>query len=141
MEILITIVILGTMASLIIPRYTVAVEKGISAEGVNILGALREAQLRYALIHNGTYATTIGQLDISIPNSSNFFSPGITFFGGVGYIVRKNTDGSGAYTVNCTAFCSSYTITTNTAYALGISVDGTIRCFDGPSPICGKMGY
>ena len=59
LEVLVVIVIIGTLASIAIPMYTTAVEKSISAEGVEILRVLREAQERYKLTHGGFYTDSL----------------------------------------------------------------------------------
>jgi prepilin-type N-terminal cleavage/methylation domain-containing protein len=54
-ELLIVVVIIGVMASLVIPRTTGQTEHAYVAEAVNMLGAMRRAQLRWNN-ENGTWA-------------------------------------------------------------------------------------
>ncbi len=76
MEVLITIVVLGTLVSIVLPQYEVVVDKMKSTEGAQILNSLFGAQRRY-LIDHGSYATRVNDLDISIPTPQYFSSPSV----------------------------------------------------------------
>lgn len=47
LELMVVVIIVGILAMIAMPQFFKAAEKARAAEGVNILGALRGAQLRY----------------------------------------------------------------------------------------------
>lgn len=71
MEMLIVIIVLGALAGLALPRYGASIEKTKSAEGVQILQSLREAQELYKFEH-GDYTDTYADLEIEIPEPKHF---------------------------------------------------------------------
>jgi prepilin-type N-terminal cleavage/methylation domain-containing protein len=70
-EILIVVVILGALATMIIPRYTGQSERGYVAEAVAMLGSIRQAEVAYQL-ENGAFTTTLANLDIDTTSSTKF---------------------------------------------------------------------
>jgi prepilin-type N-terminal cleavage/methylation domain-containing protein len=66
LELLVVIIIIGILASLAIPQYTVITEKSRTAEALRLLPHLAEAQQRYALRY-GVYASNIANLDVELP--------------------------------------------------------------------------
>ena len=126
MEIVITIVVVGTMVSMAIPGFINFQEKTKSSEGKNILLSLLGAQQHWAMDNNGAYTNTLNNLDIKIPQSGNFCNPTVRISNPIASIKRKDSSGA------CGA-SSLYTLTINT--------DGTISCIDGSTPICSKISY
>ena len=79
MEIIITIIILGLMASLALPRFSRMTELGRAGEAIEILSALHSSQVRYCLEHNdcsGGYCPGnnygVYDVDINAPKYHNF---------------------------------------------------------------------
>ena len=64
-EIVIVLIILGTIAGLALPRFTTSIEKMKLAEGLQVLTVLLGAQKQYALEY-GAYATDVNDLDVTI---------------------------------------------------------------------------
>jgi type IV pilus assembly protein PilA len=73
-ELAIVIVIIGVLASFGVPRFRDAVERSKAGESLNYLSAVRAAQERYHA-REGTYASDITDLDVSIP-APKYFSVG-----------------------------------------------------------------
>ena len=70
-EVLVVVVILGVLASLIIPRFTGQSERAMVAEAVSMLSAIRQAEESYNL-GNGSYTNNLTSLDIVIPGGTKF---------------------------------------------------------------------
>jgi prepilin-type N-terminal cleavage/methylation domain-containing protein len=64
-EVLIVIVILGILAGLVLPRYLGQEERGIVAEAVGMLSAIRQAETAYHLEHSA-YTANLDDLDIDL---------------------------------------------------------------------------
>lgn len=126
-EILVVVIIVGIMASLVLPRYPIVVERTRITEGVQILTALLGAQRRFALENSGAFqdgtgggnALAPGDLDIDIPASLNFNIP----------LIFNNP--AGVATIN----------RTGGAYSFSIDSQGNLTCVDGGSGLCQKMGH
>lgn len=119
-EIIVTIIILGVIASLGIPRLNFAIEKTRSAEGLEILQTIREAQQVY-LLENGSYATLLTELDVSIPEDTiKYFDEPVL------------GDPANAGPV------ASIQRSSDPWYTLAIFEDGTITC---TGATCGKLGF
>ena len=54
MELIVVMIIIGTMAMLTVPRYQMVIERARSSEAIQILTVLHHAQKRYAIENNGT---------------------------------------------------------------------------------------
>lgn len=68
MELLVVLIIVGVLAAIGIPAYLNQVEKARAKQAYELLGAYREAQVRYSIGNaTGTYATTTGDLDVQGP--------------------------------------------------------------------------
>jgi type IV pilus assembly protein PilA len=65
-EITLVIVVLGILASLAIPRYLIAVERGRAAEAHKALGVIRDMELVY-FVENNFYTDIIAELGLSYP--------------------------------------------------------------------------
>ena len=105
-ELAIVIVIIGVLASFGVPRFRDAVERSKAGESLNYLSAVRAAQERYHA-REGTYASDIADLDVSIP-APKYFSVGTIAAGSTDDIESSWTltltrvgasAGYGAYTV------------------------------------------
>ena len=121
-ELIFAIVIIGILAALAIPRFFQTIEKSRSAEAVNILQALRDAQEVYYLEYNGVYADTPGDLDVTIPVSRNFEVP--TVSDSPEPVASIERDASGYQ------------------YTLTIDTDGMVCCIGtAPANICAILGY
>ena len=122
LEVLVVIIIIGSMAALVIPSYSVHIERVRASEGVSNLTALLAAQKRYQL-ENSIYAVSLASLDIDVAASNNFDIPSVANnAAAVAKIVRSD----GNYTlcisdigvVTCdglpeaAAVCAQYTIGT-----------------------------
>ncbi|MDD5225878.1 MAG: prepilin-type N-terminal cleavage/methylation domain-containing protein [Candidatus Omnitrophica bacterium] len=64
-EVLIVIVILGILAGLVLPRYLGQEERGIVAEAVGMLSAIRQAEVAYHLEHSA-YTANLADLDLDL---------------------------------------------------------------------------
>ena len=92
MELLIVIVILGTLVSVSIPLYVSLVERFVFTEGEQILLAALGAQRRWALDNNGAYTNNLSDLDVDIPESKNFCPPVLATTDPIVSIQRKFSD-------------------------------------------------
>ena len=117
-EIMVTIIIVGVLASLALPRFGGVLERVRAAEGVQILTALLGAQKVYEA-ENGNYSAVLADLDISIDRAENF---------NIGTIVVQNNAANVA------------AITSTVGYVLSIDEDGFIGCVDG-AVTCVAAGF
>ncbi len=116
-EIVVTIMILGFLASMALPRYLITLEKAKTAEAMNILTALKDAQILFRY-ENGVYTSGLADLDITIPAPAHFNPPTVAVSDPIATIQRK----TGAYT-------------------LTIDANGAIKCgVENPVGICAKVG-
>ncbi len=79
-ELAVVIVIIGVLAAFGVPRFLKSVERSKASEAFAYLSAVRSAQERY-LSREGTYATNITDLDISV-SAPKYFSVGEPFTAG-----------------------------------------------------------
>jgi len=70
LEVLIVVIIIGILASIALPQYTLTLEKARSAEAAANIGSIRTAVDRYWYQNSGTEPanTDISKLDIDNPN-------------------------------------------------------------------------
>jgi prepilin-type N-terminal cleavage/methylation domain-containing protein len=121
MEVMVSILLIGVLASLAIPKYTSSMEKVRAADGFQILGALMKAQKSY-FFENQAYANPpITNLDITIPLSTNFAPPTIS------------NPGVGGGTV-------AQIVRNGPSYTLLITDAGVITCTGGAAGLCARIG-
>jgi len=129
MEALITIIIVGVLAFIAIPRIVSVTRKIGNQEAVTLLLALYGQQMRYVQ-ENGAFCSDVAQLDVSIPAPKKFqpIAGGAALHG----------------TVNCgandKAFLASLT-SSDGSYTLYVFPDGSISCTPCPSTLCSQMGF
>lgn len=111
-EIIVVIIIVGTLAAIALPRFTGMFERTRVSEGIQFLTVLLGAQKAYE-VENGAYATVAGDLDIEITRSANFVLP-------------PTVANPGNPVTNPIA-----TILRTGAYTLCINEEGTISCKNG----------
>ena len=117
-EVVIVIILLATMTTLAVPRYTTVIEKTRSGEGLQILEALRKAQWAYYYENSNAFTSVLGDLDLDIPPMDSFLTPTVsTAAGSIATVVRSNN-----------------------AYTLTIADDGDITCTGGAG-ICAQIGF
>ena len=106
-ELLIVVIIIGILASIAVPQFFKVAERARSAEGVQILGAVRRAELRY-YSEQGKMTGVITDLDYDAPATNRYFNNptpvAATYTGGnetIATITRNGTSnpGFGAYTL------------------------------------------
>lgn len=121
-EIVVSIIILGILVSMALPRYTFVAEKMRSGEAISILDALKNAQIRYRY-ETGAFTSNINDLDLSLPIPSSFSFPSVANTDPIALIQRNDPN--------------TY------HYILGINEDGTITCDINGSPpdTCTKLGF
>jgi len=121
-EIAIASIVVGTIMALALPQYRVTSEKTLSAEGVQIISSIWQANNLYILENNGANAPSINNLQVDIVASNSFNAPVINPV--AAQIAR--IDRSTGY------------------FSLYISTAGDVTCDDDPTGwigLCTKMGY
>ncbi|MFA5060232.1 MAG: prepilin-type N-terminal cleavage/methylation domain-containing protein [Candidatus Omnitrophota bacterium] len=89
MELVVVTIVIAILAGIALPHFTAALERNRAVEGVNILGAIRSAQERFALANGGAYTTNILDIDVDIPVPLNYFeTPEICAGGGAVPLAR-----------------------------------------------------
>jgi len=122
-EVIVVVIIVGVLAAIAIPNYQYVIEKVRAAEGTQILISLLGAQKQYEL-EEGVFADDYADLDVEIPNPSNF-------------------DAIGNANINTADPLATVARTAGAApggdYILTIDEDGTIKC-TGAATSCSKLG-
>ncbi|MFH1655938.1 MAG: prepilin-type N-terminal cleavage/methylation domain-containing protein [Candidatus Omnitrophota bacterium] len=122
-ELIIVVIIVGILVSIAMPKFTFVAERAKAAEGVEILGSIRRAQIRYFSLHND-YAMSINEIDIEIPQMKFFLS--------TSPMKWENPPGGGTIV--------GIAQRERGIYALFITEAGEIRC-GGAANYCNKLGY
>lgn len=121
-EIIVTIVVLGVLMSLAIPRYSSVLEKTKAAEGAQILSTVLAAQKLFEF-ESGSLAINPDDLEIDTTalNPKHFSPPDIS----------------------SASILQVATITRlNSAYVLEIDYNGVLDCSDlGSYTLCANLGY
>ena len=119
-ELLIVVIIIGILASIAVPQFFKVAERARAAEGVQILGAVRRAELRY-YSEQGKMTGNIADLDYDAPANARYFNAPVpqaaTYTGGtetIATITRNATSNPGFG-----------------AYILTVHGSGTITCAGG----------
>jgi prepilin-type N-terminal cleavage/methylation domain-containing protein len=118
-EVIITVIIVGVLASLALPRFTGVFERVRASEGVQILTSLLGAQKAYKL-ENGSYSDDPALLDIEIDRAQNF---DIT-------TIAVDDDATNVAEIQ----------RNNGGYTLSIDEDGVIGCAPG-AITCAQAGH
>ena len=71
MEVMIVVVILGVIASLAIPNYSVAIENNRKQEALRVLLAAREAEMRFAALNNNAFSAGWAALDYDATDTAD----------------------------------------------------------------------
>jgi prepilin-type N-terminal cleavage/methylation domain-containing protein len=120
-EIVVTIVIIGVLATFALPRYSIVVEKTRAAEARQILASVLAAQKSYQ-VENSVYTNDFTKLDITV-TPRNFLAP-------VALIPADATKPLATMQRNDATY----------NYTVGIKDDGTYTCNDGTTVgICLKL--
>jgi prepilin-type N-terminal cleavage/methylation domain-containing protein len=74
LEMIIVVVVIAVLASIGVPRYVRAVEKGRTSEALGFLGHIREAEIAYYMEYN-TFTSSLAALSTGAPAacSGNFY--------------------------------------------------------------------
>lgn len=123
-ETIVVVVIVGVLAALTIPNYTFIFEKTKSAEGLQILEAIRKAQWNYYYENGNTFTGDLADLDIAIPTPEHF-------------------DPISDASILAAASPSDDVATVervNGLYTLNITADGDITC-SAAGDTCTKIGF
>lgn len=126
LELLIVVIIIGILAGLAVPQFFRVAEKARSAEGVSVIGALRQAQLRYYSLH-AVFTNAIAELDVDIPAALKYFTPAALVPAAAGDPIAQATRNAFEYTGAA-------------AYVVDIDADGNIAC-TGDAVMCAKLGF
>lgn len=129
LELMIVTVIIGVLAGIAIPQYLNVVERQRASEAVQLLGLLRQAQIRYQ-VANGAFAGGAGTPCDTVGLDIDWSAPQ--------YFEDVDCFTSGATIV-------AITRQVNTAYGqyvFTIDEDGAIACTNGAvAGSCAKIGY
>ena len=91
-ELLVVVLIVGILAGVALPQYSVAVEKARAAEALTLMNAVASASERYCF-QKDNWPSGLDQLDIEVPFSS-------TSFGGKNFSVRLEQNAGTSCTSN-----------------------------------------
>ena len=125
-EAVLTVIILGVLAALAIPRYQTNMERVKTGEAVQILYALYKAQMDYRIDTN-TFTGNMKDLAIDIPAPKHYAAPKVS----AGVFV--NCNGSGNQLASIADDKGKYT--------LFMLETGNIRCTPCNGSICRKLGF
>lgn len=70
-ELLVVVLIIGILAAIALPQYAISVEKSRATHAIVAARALKDAQEVYYMT-NGSYASSLDNLDIQIPDVDGF---------------------------------------------------------------------
>jgi competence protein ComGC len=123
-ELAIVSIIVGSIMAMALPNWSVTGEKTRSAEGVQIISAIWQANQLFRLENNNADAANVNQLQIDLPGGGNFNAPVIAPVAGQFVRIDRSVG----------------------LYQLYISDAGDLTCDDdgfagARAGICLKMGY
>jgi len=126
LELIIVVVVIGILASLAMPQYMKVTERAKAAEAKAILGAIRSSQYRQMAV-NGTYASSIDDLDLNISNPM--------YFENITVLPGGNCYDFGGKTSGCLGYVqrNAYQLGPAGQYTVSIDVDGNITFSCGSS--------
>lgn len=126
MELVITVIVLGAIATLVLPRFTLSMERNKVAEAISILSALRQAQVVYKFETNN-YTNAPANLDVEIPASPHYNG-----------IILDTTD-----PLDLIATINRSQVNQDTyEYTMGIDINGNLCCTSAkPANICTLLSY
>ena len=113
-ELLVSMIIVATLAGLAIPRFTIHLERARAGEALQLLESLHKAQFAY-FYENGAYTSTLGDLEINIPTTQSYNAPVVALVDPIVSLQRNNGD-----------------------YTVGINIDGSYTCV---GAICTNIGF
>lgn len=122
LELMIVVAIIGVLVGIAVPQYLNVVEKQKASEAVQLLGVLRQAQIRYQAA-NASYANGCSVLDVEWSTPVYFAQPLCALVDPIVTIQRNANTAYGQY-------------------SFGITEDGAIACTNGAvAGACAKIGY
>lgn len=65
MELIVVVIVIGILATIALPQYGRFIERSRMSEAINILGVIREAQIRYAVEYD-VYANNMAGLGLNL---------------------------------------------------------------------------
>ena len=68
-EMMITVILIGVLASMALPGYRTFVEKGRTSEARHVLGLIRQAEIAYYTEHDA-YTNQLGDLGLALPSAT-----------------------------------------------------------------------
>ena len=86
-ELLVVVLIISILASVAMPQYFKSVEKSRSAEAIGIINSIADAQER-EYIKNGSYTSTLSNLDVAVNGLEYFTFTSINTDGGTFKSIR-----------------------------------------------------
>ena len=133
MELIIVVIIIAILAAIGLPQFFKVAERGRASEGVSAIGAIKNAQLRYAAEHGTTGA--LGDLDYE-SGSLKYFTVGTS-----PNVVVRQADGTMTSNVVATATRNAVSNANFGGYTLSMQANGTITCGGGNAAGCSAAGY
>lgn len=128
MELIVVVIIIGILAMIGLPQFFKVAERGRAAEALTALGALRNAQLRFAAeTPDGQTTDAIANLDLQITTPGKFFEYEL-----VSGVVPADTANAGTAIAQATRLADTGFGT----YVITIAVDGTIGCSGDSNDFC-----
>ena len=128
MELIIVVIIVAILAAIGLPQFFKVAERGRAAEGVSALGALKNAQIRYAAEHGRT-TNSLNDLDYESTALKFFNAPGVS-----GNVNPRTNGGDEVANIQRNSTSNPFD-----TYTLKITADGTISC--GTTAGCKAAGY
>ncbi len=115
LELLMVVIIIAILASIALPQYIRAAERSRAAEAIQLIGAIRSSELRYAAQSNANvYTTVLTELDVTFGPNARWAAP----------VIKAAAGPIGAAT---------------TARSAGQFVGGTVGLQFGTGTLCGTF--